>query len=35
MKTFHCTPDRDNPLRVYGLLPYYDGEGFSKCHKSI
>lgn len=35
MKQFQCTPERENPLRVYGLLPYYDGEGFSKCHKSI
>ena len=35
MKTYHVTPDRQNPLRVYGLLPYYDGEGFSKCHREI
>lgn len=35
MKTYTCTPDRENPLRVFGLLPYYDGEGFSKCHRSI
>jgi len=35
MKLFSCTPDRDNPLRVFGLLPYYDGEGFSKCHREI
>ncbi|MBQ8576862.1 MAG: hypothetical protein IJ449_02690 [Clostridia bacterium] len=35
MKVFHCTPDKENPLRVFGLNPYYDGEGFSKCHKAI
>jgi len=35
MKTFFCTPNLENPLRVYGLLPYYDGEGFSKCHRRI
>ena len=35
MKSFSCTPERDNPLRVYGILPYYDGEGFSKCHREI
>ncbi len=35
MKTYHVTPDRQNPMRVYGLIPYYDGEGFSKCHRSI
>ena len=35
MKTFICTPERQNPMRVFGLLPYYDGEGFSKCHRAI
>lgn len=35
MKLYTCTLDRENPLRVYGLNPYYDGEGFSKCHKEI
>lgn len=35
MKRYDCTPDRENPLHVYGLLPYYEGEGFSKCRKSI
>jgi len=35
MKLYTCTPETDNPLRVFGLLPYYDGEGFSKCHRDI
>lgn len=35
MKTYHVTCDRTNPLRVFGLLPYYDGEGFTKCHRTI
>lgn len=35
MKLYTCTPEKDNVLQVFGLRPYYDGEGFSKCHKSI
>ena len=35
MKFYEVTPEKDNPLRVFGLLPFYDGEGFSKCHREI
>ncbi len=35
MKLYTCTPEQDNVLQVYGLRPYYDGEGFSKCHRSV
>ena len=36
MKLYTCTPEADNPLRVFGLLPYYDGEGFpSATAKSL
>ena len=37
MKTFKITqtPDMTSPLQVFGLAPYFDGEGFTKCHKEI
>lgn len=37
MKTFKITqmPDMSSPLQVFGLAPYFDGEGFTKCHKEI
>lgn len=35
MKFYECTPDFNNPIKVFGLRPYYDGEGFCKCHKEI
>ena len=30
-----CTPEESCPLKVFGLPPFYDGEGFSRCHNSI
>ncbi|MCQ2431000.1 MAG: GDSL-type esterase/lipase family protein [Clostridia bacterium] len=35
MQTFIPAKDNSSPVRVFGLAPYADGEGFSKCHKSI
>lgn len=35
MKTLSPSPDNRGPVRVFGLAPYTDGEGFSKCHRSI
>lgn len=37
MKSFNITqtPDINSPLQVYGLAPYFDNEGFIKCHKAI
>ena len=35
MRFTDCTPDAACPLKVSGLPPFYEGEGFSKCHRSI
>ncbi|MGI6494665.1 MAG: SGNH/GDSL hydrolase family protein [Kiritimatiellia bacterium] len=35
MRFLDCTPAADCPLKVFGLPPFHEGEGFSRCHRAI